>query len=214
MIIFKFIIIVLVSYLIGAIPWGVIVTRFTKGVDIRDYGSSSTGVTNVTRTAGKLAGLLVFFLDVAKGIVVVFIARAIIGADSEALQWARSMAPVFSVIGHCYSVYIKFTGGRGVTVAWGGIMVLDWRIGLICIAVFILTILITKYVSLGSILGTAIAIPMLIVFMVSDDQPYQYLVYGVLVTVIIIFRHRGNIQRLLSGTERKLGQKAEKIGRL
>ena len=124
----KFIAVIVIGYLLGAIPFGVLVGRLRSGVDVREYGSGSTGVANVLRTAGRVAGVAVFALDLAKGAVAVVAAWAIFGSADPFLSAAMATAAMAAVIGHCWSVFIRFQGGRGVTTAFGGLLVMSWRL--------------------------------------------------------------------------------------
>lgn len=209
MIVGKFIAVIIIGYLLGAIPFGVLVSRLTKGVDIREYGSGRTGVANVMRTAGKAAGVMVFVADVGKGAGAALIAWAIFGSGAATLNAAIVVAALAAIIGHNWSVYIKFQGGRGVTTAMGGLMVMDWRVGLACFAVFLAVVALSRYMSLGSILGTGSVIVVMIPLVLLKIEPLEYLIYGLAATGLIVFQHRDNIRRLLAGTERKIGQKAE-----
>ena len=204
MIVLKYISVIILSYLIGAIPFGVIVGKLTSGIDVRNHGSGSMGMTNVLRIVGARAGILVFLADMAKGAVAVALAGLIIGPG-----YGMVAGGVAAVIGHNWPVYIGFRGGRGVTTGFGALLVLSWPVGLISFAIFLLVVGLSRYVSLGSMLGAVTMLVAMIPFVVLDVEPFAYLVYGLVIVSLIIFRHRGNIQRLLAGTEPKIGQKTE-----
>ena len=204
MIVLKYISVIILSYLIGAIPFGVIVGKLTSGIDVRNHGSGSMGMTNVLRTVGARAGILVFLADMAKGAVAVALAGLIIGPG-----YGMVAGGVAAVIGHNWPVYVGFRGGRGVTTGFGALLVLSWPVGLISFAIFLLVVSLSRYVSLGSMLGAVTMLVAMIPFVVLDVEPFAYLVYGLVIVSLIIFRHRGNIQRLLAGTEPKIGQKTE-----
>ena len=197
------------GYLIGAIPVGVVVGKLRRGIDVREHGSGSMGMTNVMRTVGRGAGALVFLADVAKGAVAVALAWPIIGSGSDMFFWGQVAGGVAAVIGHIWPVYIGFRGGRGVSTGFGAILVLSWPVALIPLAVFISVVALVRYVSLGSILGALTMLLAMIPFIVYDVEPLAYMVFVAVVAPLIIFRHRGNIKRLLSGTESKIGQRVK-----
>jgi acyl phosphate:glycerol-3-phosphate acyltransferase len=205
-----YILVIAIGYLLGAIPFGLVIGRLRRGVDVRQYGSGKTGVANVTRTAGKGAGVLVFILDIGKGAAVAIIARAIAGWWTGAAWYPAAGAAAFAaMIGHSWSVYIKFKGGRGVTVGVGGLLGMYWPIGLTCLVVFFIVVVRTKYISLASMVAASasiwISIPMIALTTLSG----WYLIFGIAGTTLIVYRHRDNIKRLLTGTERKAGQKVD-----
>jgi len=209
MIALEFIGVIILGYLIGAIPFGVIIGRLTRGIDVRDYGSGSMGMTNVLRTVGAGAGVLVFLADLTKGAAAVAFAWLIFASLPAMVAWGQVAGGVAAVIGHSWPVYVGFRGGRGVTTGFGALLMIAWPVGLICFAIFLIVVALSRYVSLGSMLAGLSMLVVMIPFVLLDVEPFAYLVYGLIVAPLIIFRHRGNIQRLLSGTERKIGQKTE-----
>lgn len=203
----EFVAVVIGSYLIGSIPSGLVIGKL-KGIDVREYGSGNIGTTNVLRTLGARWGAIVLIADVLKGVIAVLLARYII--ETPTGEMAAGFA---AVAGHDWSLFLKFKGGRGVATSLGGLLPLAMPAplsGVIGLAVFMLIIALTRYVSLGSIVGSVSAVVAMAVFLGLDRVPWQYLVYIVVVVALIIFQHRDNISRLLSGTESKLGQKGEK----
>ncbi|MBE0415823.1 MAG: glycerol-3-phosphate 1-O-acyltransferase PlsY [Dehalococcoidia bacterium] len=200
MIVLEYIGVIILGYLIGSIPFGVIIGRLTRGIDVRDYGSGSMGMTNVLRTVGAKAGVLVFVADMAKGAVAVAFAWLILGSGYGLVAGGAA-----AVIGHSWPIYIGFRGGRGITTGFGALLVMSWPVGLISFAIFLAVVGLSRYVSLGSMLAALAVLVFMIPFVVLDVEPFAYLVYGIIVVPLIIFRHRGNIQRLLSGTEPKIG---------
>ena len=165
------IILVVVAYLLGSIPFGYLIVRGKSGADIRETGSGGTGATNVSRRAGKAAGVLTLLLDAAKGSVAVLIARAVSGDD-----WVIAAAAIAVLVGHIFPVWLGFRGGKGVATGVGIFLVLA-PIALLCAGVvFVAIVVLTRYVSLGSMTAA----------------------------VLIVFAHRGNIQRLASGTESRI----------
>jgi glycerol-3-phosphate acyltransferase PlsY len=219
MIIAKFILVAFIGYLLGSIPFGLIVGKYKAKIDIRDYGSGKTGGTNVLRTLGRKAFLLVATLDILKGALAVVFAGFIIGTDYMAvgeygqlgLLFAQALAALAAVIGHIWPIFVKFRGGRGVATFIGGLIVLCPVAGLFGGEALIITAGISGFVSLGSIIGVVGAYAILIPLTIMYGFPIEYLLYVLLGTLLIIFMHRDNIKRLISGKERKLGQKAEQV---
>jgi glycerol-3-phosphate acyltransferase PlsY len=213
----------LLAYLIGAIPVGVIIARINK-VDIHSAGSGKMGSTNVLRSVGRRAALLVLVGDVLKGVIAVLIARLIApwadvpggrieigGFSISAITLFSLFAAVASVVGHVWSIYMRILqgrwyGGRGVATSMGAVFVINPIVILAAIAVGLPTILLSRYVSLGSIVGATTAGIVLVVFVALGQMEGLSLLYLVL-PLFIIVAHRDNISRLLNGTERKLGQR-------
>lgn len=201
--------IVIISYLLGAVPFGLVMGKL-RGVDVREYGSGRTGTTNVLRTLGVGAAAIVFLADVGKGVVAVLLARFFVAADiAPALpRLGEALAGLAAICGHNWSVYIKFRGGRGVTTGTGGIITMSPLVAAIAAAVFAFTVALSRYVSLGSILATTTVLIALIPLVIWGREPTGYLIYGLVGVPIIVFQHRDNIGRLLAGRERKLGERA------
>ena len=199
------------AYLIGALPWGYVVLHLHRGIDIREYGSGRTGVSNALRTAGfRLAGL-VLLLDLAKGIGAVLLARYLIGGAT-----AEVAAGLLALAGHNWPVFLGFRGGRGIAPGLGGLAVMSPLSAVLGLVVFVPTCLISRYLSLGSILGVISACGTLLVLILLRFNPWGlssnlYLIYGLLGGAVIIWQHRDNIQRLLQGTERRIGNPATRI---
>jgi glycerol-3-phosphate acyltransferase PlsY len=203
--------VIVLSYLIGSFPTGYVFVKLIKGVDIRTTGSKSTGATNVSRILGTKIAVLVFIIDVLKGLIAtILISRINFGDLSMASEWLKAIAGFTAVIGHIYPVWIKFKGGKGVGTGAGllaGMLPLEVAFGLIFFAV---VVSLTKYVSLGSILSAFfvfIAVLAQNIILCIPIHPANWLVSLVLV-LTVLFTHRQNIKRLLKGEERKLGQKA------
>ncbi|MEA1958069.1 MAG: glycerol-3-phosphate 1-O-acyltransferase PlsY [Chloroflexota bacterium] len=209
MIAIQFIGVIVTGYLLGAIPCGVVLGKLTRGIDVRDYGSGSMGMTNVMRTVGVKAGLIVLLSDILKGAAAVALAWPIFHSAPEMLEWGHMAGGAAAVVGHSWPVYIGFRGGRSVSTAFGALMVISWQVGLIVLAVVLLEVAIFRYISLGSILGGVTAVIAMIAFAVYGQEPYAYMAYTLVVVPILIFRHRGNIKRLLAGTEPKIGQRVK-----
>lgn len=210
MIALQFLGMVVIGYLIGAIPTGVITGKLTRGIDVREHGSGSMGMTNVMRTVGAKAGLIVLVVDVLKGAGVVALAWAVFySANHGMVHWGQMAGGTAAVIGHSWPVYVGFRGGKGIATAAGAIMVLSWQVGLICFAVFLLMVLAFRYISLGSIVAAIALVICMVVFFICYSGPAAYVAFSMVVAPLVIFRHRGNIKRLLAGTESKIGQKVK-----
>jgi len=183
---------VLIAYLIGSIPFGYLIVRGKIGADIRETGSGGTGATNVSRRAGKAAGVVTLVLDVLKGSAAVLIAARLTHSD-----WSVPAAAIAVLVGHIFPVWLGFRGGKGVATGAGVFLVLA-PVAVLCAGVLFLAIVVsTRYVSLGSMIAAA-AIP-LFVWWQSDSRPL--LIAAVLGALLIVFAHRGNIGRLAHGTE-------------
>ena len=199
-------IVVVVAYLIGSIPFGYLIVRHKVGDDIRESGSGGTGATNVSRRAGKAAGVFTLVLDALKGVLAIVVAQIIIGEGGLSIDWLTAAAAIAAIAGHIFPVWLRFRGGKGVATGVGVFLMLA-PIALFCAAIiFVVVVRITRYVSLGSMVAVAM-IP-LFVFMdmifikpISNLQPL--LVAAVAGAMLIIFAHRGNIRRLAEGTEPK-----------
>ena len=193
----------IVGYALGAIPTGVVVARAWGNVDLTQVGSGRTGATNVLRTLGPVAAALVFGGDGAKGALAVAMARRLGGGD----VWAQLVAAIASTLGHAYSPFIGFKGGRGVVTGMSATAVvapLQMVLALLSGAVLIAA---TRYVSLGSMVGACVG-GALMVRKAAQTGQVAYAAWGIVVAGFIVVSHRDNLQRLLDGTERKIGQKA------
>lgn len=196
------IVVVIVAYLIGSIPFGYLIVRGKVGDDIRQTGSGGTGATNVSRRAGKVAGIVTLVLDALKGSAAVLITRTVTGSD-----WLIAMAAIAVLAGHIFPVWLGFRGGKGVATGAGVFIVLA-PVALLCAGVIFLAIVVsTRYVSLGSITAAAL-IPVFVwlqsVFIdpVADLRPW--LTAAIVGALLIVFAHRGNIGRLAHGTESQI----------
>jgi acyl phosphate:glycerol-3-phosphate acyltransferase len=195
------------AYLVGAIPWSWVLVRWKTGQDIRQVGSGNVGATNAMRAAGKAVGVVALVLDIAKGVAPVLVARAM-GAP----PLVESCAATLAVLGHMYPVWLRFRGGgKGVATAAGALGALAPIPALLAAVVFLVVTALFRYVSLGSI-AALVAFPLL-VFLLSQrgDAPRDtaFLVSSALVPALSVWKHRGNIRRLLAGTERRLGAPRE-----
>ena len=187
------------AYLIGSIPFGILVGRGLFGVDPREVGSGNIGTVNSMRALGKVGGALVLVGDVIKGIAPTLFASAFLHLNA----WVVAATGLATIAGHNWSVFLRFGGGKGVATGLGVIVVLAWQAALAFAVVWLATVLITRYASLASILGSA-AVPLAFI---AVKSPLAYVVFGVVALAFVMWRHATNIQRLFSGTELKLGQK-------
>ena len=217
MIVAKFIAVAVIGYLLGSIPFGIIVGRRMGKVDVRQYGSGKMGTTNVLRTAGSKAAICVFVLDLLKGVAAVFIAGLIVGRDYlvvGGVHWgvlvAQVIAALAAMAGHNRSVFLKFRGGgRGVATFFGGMAALFPPAALFGGEIFIIGAGLTKFVSLASISAVVSTYAVLIPLTILNRFPIEYLIYALIGSIVIIIVHRDNISRLLAGKERRLGEKAK-----
>lgn len=213
MLVAKFILVILIGYLLGSIPFGLIISRRKAKIDIRQYGSGRTGGTNVLRTLGRKAFLMVACLDIAKGALAVLLAGLIIGQDylvvggSGLRLISQVIAGLAAVVGHIWPVFVKFKGGRGVATFMGGLIALFPIAGLLGGEAVIIGAGLSGFASLGSIIGVVCAYAILIPLTIIYNLPIEYLGYVLIGTLLILYVHRGNIKRLLSGSERRLNQK-------
>ncbi len=218
MIIAKYAIVLLVGYLLGSIPFGLIVSKHRARVDVRQIGSGKTGMTNVLRAAGKKAAALVLVLDLMKGAMAVTFAGLLFQRDflligDYDLWWmgrsAQAAAGLAAIVGHIWPVFLKFRGGRGVATFFGGLAALYPPAAIFGGEVLFIGAGLTKYMSLGSIAGVVGTYAILAPLAVTEEFPVEYLVYGLVGIIVIIVMHRDNIARLLAGKERKLGEKVD-----
>jgi len=219
MIIAKFVAVVILGYLLGSIPFGVWIGRRKTGVDVRQYGSGKIGATNVLRTAGRKAAAAVATLDVLKGMLAVIFAWLIIGRSylvvgdfALGALMAEVMAASAAIAGHIWPVFLKFRGGRGVATFFGGLIALCPVAAIFGGEILIIGAGLTRFASVGSIAGVVGAYTILVPLTLMSGFPLEYLVYALIGTLAIILMHRDNIVRLVSGKERKLGDKAEEVG--
>ena len=189
---------VIIAYLIGSIPFGYLIVRATAGADVRQTGSGGTGATNVTRRAGKAAGAITLVLDAVKGALAVLIAKWLAGGNTD---WVVAAAAIAVLLGHIFPVWLGFKGGKGVAPGVGVFLALA-PIAVLCAGVvFVVIVWLTKFVSLGSILGAA-TIPLFVWLLGSASDPI--LIAAVVGALLIVFAHRGNIARLWNGTESRI----------
>jgi glycerol-3-phosphate acyltransferase PlsY len=208
-----YLIVAVVAYLLGSIPFGYLLVRIFRGEDIRQTGSGNIGATNVVRSGAKGLGIATLGLDALKGALAVCLAALVAGSKYNLCgDFAQhpcapslrlmSLAAICGVLGHVFPVWLHFKGGKGVATALGVFCVLFPKAILVALVIFILVVAITRYISLGSILG-AIAFPVVAYFMQNADWFSLLLASGV--SLIIVLKHHQNISRLLAGTENRFG---------
>lgn len=196
----------LIGYALGAIPFGLIVGRLTRGIDLREHGSHRTGATNALRTLGTPAAATVFVLDVAKGVAAVVLARLLF-ADDPMAEWAAALAGLAAIVGHNWSVFIGFTGGRGVATSAGALGAMSILAVAVLAPIVALVIWRTRYVSLGSIVG-ALGAPIITGLLAAiGAAAVPAIAYAAASGLLVTVAHADNIGRLRAGTERKIGQK-------
>jgi glycerol-3-phosphate acyltransferase PlsY len=191
---------VVAGYLIGAIPVGLLVVRWLRGIDLRQFGSGSTGTTNVYRAAGWKAAVVVFAADFLKVIIPIIVARGLSGSE-----WIAASAGLAGMAGHCWPVYSGWSGGRGATGALGCVLVIQPILAVVCLATCAVVVAATRYVSLGSLLGVVVGTSATAYLIASGNVPAADVVLAIGAPIIVFVRHRDNILRLVRGTERKFG---------
>lgn len=206
-------VILLVAYLLGSTPTGYVVARLLKGIDIREHGSGSTGATNVLRILGTGPGLAVLLVDLLKGVLAIALvnwfnlvaSRSIIPPPVNLDLWLPGMialAGLAALIGHSKSIWLGFTGGKSVATSLGVLLAMSWQVGLGTLGVFAVVLALSRIVSLSSICGV-IAVSLL---MLGFAQPLPYLLFAIAGGIYVIWRHRSNLERLLAGTEPRIGE--------
>jgi glycerol-3-phosphate acyltransferase PlsY len=189
------------AYLLGYIPFGLLIVRATAGTDIREKGSGNIGAANVARSAGPLAGVLTLFFDAAKGYLAVWLARYFTHGN---IRW-MILAAVAAVLGHMFPVWLKFHGGKGVATGLGVFLPICWQAVVGAVVLWLLVVVFWRYSSLGSIAAAA-AMPVLVYFLYAPRHapPDIVTISTTLIAVLIIIRHRQNIERLVAGKENRL----------
>ena len=204
------IIIAIIAYLIGSINFSVIISKKMAGFDVREKGSGNAGTTNMLRSVGKKGAAITLICDILKGVVAILIAMFIGWAFKvENQSLLVQIAGIAVVIGHTFPIFFGFKGGKGVATSLGILIMTNWQIGLICLVFGIVLIALTRMVSLGSCTA-AVLFPVLTLFISENyivSQGSGYFVYSVILAIIVLFNHRSNIKRILSGTENKINFK-------
>lgn len=200
----------LLAYLFGSVPTGYLAGKLLQGIDIREHGSGSTGATNVLRTLGKVPGSIVLLIDALKGILAVAIAQTIFTIDlfpMLPIEWESYLVPLAAtgaLLGHSKSIWLNFGGGKSVATGVGVLLAMSWQVGLATIAVFAISLAISRIVSISSIAG-AISVT---VWMIVFNRPIPSIIFAIVGGIYVTWLHRKNIDRLIAGTEPKLGQKS------
>ncbi len=209
-----YIVMLLIAYAIGSVNFSVIFSKKFAGFDVREKGSGNAGATNMLRSVGKGAAVLTLICDILKGVVAISIAMIIgnIIKDSNK-ELLVQIAGIAVVIGHTFPIFFGFKGGKGVATSLGILLMSNWQIGLICLVFALVLMILTRMVSLGSC-AAAVLFPVLTLFindnymvLTEGKNGNTYFVYSVILAIIVLFNHRTNIQRILNGTENKLGIK-------
>ena len=192
----------LLGYLLGSIPSGFLAGKWCKGIDLRSIGSGSTGATNVLRNVGKGPALVVFLVDVAKGAAAVLLASALT-QNNPLNDWIQVLAGLAALAGHIWPIWLGFKGGKAVATGLGLFLGLAWPVGLACFGMFMAVFSFSRIVSLASVVA-ALSLPLL---MAAGSGSNANLVVALVAMALVLWRHRSNIQRLINGTEPKVGQK-------
>jgi acyl phosphate:glycerol-3-phosphate acyltransferase len=196
------------AYLLGSFPTGYLAGKLLQGIDIREHGSGSTGATNVLRTLGKVPGSIVLLIDAFKAVT---IANAIFTLNlfpTLPVDWQAYLVPLAAtgaILGHSKSMWLNFGGGKSVATGVGVLLAMSWQVGLATMVVFGISIAISRIVSISSIAG-AISVT---IWMLLFDRPLPSVIFAIVGGIYVVWRHSANIQRILAGTEPKLGQKLE-----
>jgi len=203
------VVLLLTAYLLGSIPTGFLAGSWLQKIDIREYGSGSTGATNVLRVLGTKAAVAVLLVDLLKGAIAVGIVKISVAQvpalalSENATAWLIIFAALAAVFGHSKSVWLNFTGGKSVATSLGTLLMMTPGVALAGVAAFGVTLAASRMVSLSSLVS-AIAINIL---MISFGEPLPYMIFAVCAALYVFWRHRGNVERILAGTEPKIGQK-------
>lgn len=206
-----YIIVSIIAYLLGSISFSIIISKKMAGFDVREKGSGNAGATNVLRSVGKKAAILTLICDCLKGVLAILVAF-VVGKIAKNLDESLliQLAGVFVILGHTFPVFFKFKGGKGVATSLGVLLMTNWQIGLICLVFALVLMVLTRFVSLGSI-GAAILFPVLTVFIHTNYLVNgNYIIFAIILAVLVVFNHRTNVQRLLAGKENKLSFKGTK----
>ena len=206
-----YIIIAIIAYAIGSINFSVLISKKMAGFDVREKGSGNAGTTNMLRSVGKKAAVITLLCDILKGVVSIGIAliagNIVKNVDKAVLV---QIAGILVVVGHTFPIFFEFKGGKGVATSLGVIMMINWKIGLICLVFALVIMAFSRMVSMGSV-GAAILFPVLTLFInthfIVEASGMKYFIFSVILAAMVIFNHRANIKRIANGTENKLSFK-------
>ena len=203
-----YIVVAVIAYLIGSINFSIIISQKMAGFDLRQKGSGNAGTTNILRTVGKKAAVITLVCDILKGVVAIVIAK-IIGNIWRDLDSALliQIAGILVIIGHTFPIFFKFKGGKGVATSLGVLLTTNWQIGLICLVFALVLMALTQMVSVGSI-AAAILYPVLTLFIHQNYMAEgSYIISAIILAILVVFNHRENVKRILTGTENKISFK-------
>ena len=196
----KVFLILLVSYLLGSFPSGFLYAKKFKGIDLRNVGSGSTGATNVLRNVGKWPALIVFIIDVLKGFIAVKLAHLILSSNVF-----QVLAGLSAITGHIWPIWLKGRGGKAVATGLGMFIALSWKVGLASFGTFLIVISLSKIVSLSSITAALLLPIYMLIYVGIFNHPFT--IFSLIVAIIVIYKHRSNINRILKGEEPKISKK-------
>lgn len=197
-----YVLIAVCSYFLGSIPFGFIIAKRLKGIDIQQHGSGNIGATNVMRSIGAGPAAIVFTTDILKGFIPVLAAKSLV---TPSPNWFVVTCGILAILGHTLSIFLKFRGGKGVATSLGVIIGLDPRVAAIGFGLWVIILVISRYVSLSSMVA-ALSIPIL---MGVFKAPLEYTVFAIVASLYVVVKHRQNISRLIRGNEARFGEKAE-----
>ena len=194
------------AYLVGSVPFGLLIGKIIKGIDIRDYGSGSTGATNLMRICGARLGVSALLLDMGKSVIPMVTVIYVL----DVANWVHAFTGIAVICGHSWPIYIKFKGGKGIASGWAALFILSPISGLIATAAGLPIIAITRYVSLGSIAGSTVGCASLVFLSLHGFDniiklPSSYFFYALVGWIVTISLHKQNMNRLINGTESKIG---------
>ncbi len=204
-----YIIVAIIAYIIGSINISILISKKVAGFDVREKGSGGTGATNMLRSVGKLPALITLMWDILKGVIAIGIALFIAWiTGTKEVATLVQLAGIFAILGHTFPIFFGFKGGKGVATSLGILLIINWRIGLICLVFALALMAITRMVSVGSV-AAAILFPILTLFIGNENFIVEgnYFVFSLIVAIIVVFNHRENIKRIIDGKENKLSFK-------
>jgi glycerol-3-phosphate acyltransferase PlsY len=189
----------LIAYLLGSIPFSVWIGKTFYGIDVREHGSGNAGATNTLRVLGKKTGFIVLFLDSLKGFLAANVV-SVLDLDESLLLNYQMLFGMMAVIGHIYPIFAGFKGGKGIATLLGIVIAMSWKVSLVCMLCFVLTVWITRFISVGSML-TCILSPLFVLVIHGNEMVFIY--FCIVVALMVVYTHKSNIKRLLNGTENK-----------
>jgi glycerol-3-phosphate acyltransferase PlsY len=189
----------IIAYLLGSIPFSVWIGKTFYGIDVREHGSGNAGATNTLRVLGKKTGFLVLFLDSLKGFLAANVVR-VLDIDESMLLNYQMLFGMMAVLGHIYPIFAGFKGGKGIATLLGIVIAMSWKVSLVCMLCFVLIVWLTRFISVGSML-TCLLSPLFVFMIHGNEMVFIYFCIGI--AVMVVYTHRSNLQRLMSGTENK-----------